>query len=101
MSHASAPVVGQKRKCANEAPVSKMAKDGNDGPKQLLHHGMQFLLGRTPNKGEMVFETQPHENPEEGAYVSTLVMPALDPETAYLGLPAANKKLAEANACAS
>lgn len=101
MSHASAPVVGKKRKHVQEAPANKQAKDGNDGPKQTLHHGLQFLLRRTPKKGEMIFETRAHDNVEEGAYVATVIIEGLDPETAYQGLPAMSKKLAEANACES
>eukprot|EP00930_Biecheleria_cincta_P021982 TRINITY_DN1612_c0_g2_i1.p1 TRINITY_DN1612_c0_g2~~TRINITY_DN1612_c0_g2_i1.p1 ORF type:complete len:397 (+),score=88.48 TRINITY_DN1612_c0_g2_i1:49-1191(+) len=101
VSHASEPMVGKKRKHVEQAPINKQAKDGNDGPKQTLHHKLQLLLGRTPKKGEMVFETRAHENPAEGAYVAAITIPEIDPETVFYGLPSQSKKLAEASACES
>lgn len=71
--------------------------DGAEDAKSRLMHGLQMLLQRPLQKGDVVFDTQ---QPQEGHgyHASLLALPTYDPKTTYESEVAESKKAAEASA---
>lgn len=85
---------GQKRKAADALPPQNQNTSDPGEFKQRLTQAATLLVGRSLEKGEVVYEV----TEAEGQYTATVTLQGYDPGTGYQGLPASNKKLAESQA---
>lgn len=85
---------GQKRKAAAALPPQNQNTSDPGEFKQRLTQATTLLVGRSLEKGEIVYEV----TEGEGQYTATVTLQGYDPGTGYQGLPASNKKLAESQA---
>lgn len=86
---------GNKRKAA-ELEVVEQPNSGEF--KSRLTQAAQMLMGRSSEKGDVVYETVPDESGEPGMFVGTVTLVGYDSSVGYQGFPALSKKAAETSA---